>query len=375
MAYNVLKGAVEGSVDQHADQEIDGIKVFKSTISASVFYDTDAQSPCATLKDVAISEVIGTTKNGVLTLNGDNTARAHHNLTYDGKLLKVAHVSAATYTGSGIGLVDLPPNNFTGLIPADNLKIGPGLQVVRGSLQPKVGGALQNGEQGLSINLGVNGGISVKDNKLTLDASKSPSITHGGQNLSDQDTILVGDADRIGIWHTTLSNLYDNYVSNKIPHPAGAPSEIQFKGKRGFSSSPKLSYCTDKEALKVEGKVIATAAFIEGELKCTGAVIQNISKITSKTYEVGPTDYTLICDSIKNSMTITLPPACNNTGRVLNIKKVNTDKYNLRSYPIRIKTTEGTIDINDEIILKTNYASRNLQSDGENWWIIGSKGT
>ena len=37
MAYNVLKGAVEGSVDQHADQEIDGVKVFKSTISASVF--------------------------------------------------------------------------------------------------------------------------------------------------------------------------------------------------------------------------------------------------------------------------------------------------------------------------------------------------
>jgi hypothetical protein len=47
MAYNMLKGAVEGSVDQYGDQEIDGIKVFKSTISASVFYDTDAQSPCA----------------------------------------------------------------------------------------------------------------------------------------------------------------------------------------------------------------------------------------------------------------------------------------------------------------------------------------
>ena len=48
MAYNVLKGKVEGSVDQHADQEIEGVKVFKNTISASIFYDTDAQSPCAT---------------------------------------------------------------------------------------------------------------------------------------------------------------------------------------------------------------------------------------------------------------------------------------------------------------------------------------
>ena len=45
MAYNVLKGSVDGSVDQHADQEISWVKVFKNTISASVFYDTDAQSP------------------------------------------------------------------------------------------------------------------------------------------------------------------------------------------------------------------------------------------------------------------------------------------------------------------------------------------
>ena len=57
MAYNVLKGLVEGSVDQYGDQQIEGVKVFKSTISASVFYDTDAESPCATLKDVGIKKV------------------------------------------------------------------------------------------------------------------------------------------------------------------------------------------------------------------------------------------------------------------------------------------------------------------------------
>ena len=32
MAYNILKGTVDGSVDQHADQEIGGVKVFKNTI-------------------------------------------------------------------------------------------------------------------------------------------------------------------------------------------------------------------------------------------------------------------------------------------------------------------------------------------------------
>ena len=375
MAYNVLKGPVEGSVDQHADQEINGIKVFKSTISASVFYDTDAQSPCATLKDVAISTVIGGTKNGILTLNGDNTAKIYHSLTYDGKSLTTKHVNAESYSGSGRNLTNIPTNNFDGLIAGENLKLGPGLQVVRGHLQPKVEGAIQNSDEGITINLGINSGLSVKNNKLSIDVAKAPSITANGQNLSDQDTILVGDADRPGIWHSSLSNLYENYISNKIPHPAGAEAEIQFKGKRGFSSSPKLSYSTAKETLKVEGRISANTATIDGELKCGGAVNKNISKINSKTYEVGPTDYTLICDTVKAPMTITLPPACNNTGRILNIKKVNTGKSNLRSYPIRIKTSEGTIDINGEIILKTNYASRSLQSDGENWWVIGSKGT
>ena len=54
MAYNVLKGNVSGSVDQHGNQEIDGIKTFLNVVSASMFYDTDAQSPCATENNVAI---------------------------------------------------------------------------------------------------------------------------------------------------------------------------------------------------------------------------------------------------------------------------------------------------------------------------------
>ncbi len=69
MAYNVLKGVVEGSVDQHADQEIGGVKVFKNTVSASVFWDTDAQSPCATMKDVAIKSIVGGGNACVLTFD------------------------------------------------------------------------------------------------------------------------------------------------------------------------------------------------------------------------------------------------------------------------------------------------------------------
>ena len=89
MAYNVLKGIVEGSVDQHADQEIEGIKVFKSTISASVFYDTDAQSPCATVKDVALTKINGATKNSILVYNGAGEATVNYNLTFSDDMLAV----------------------------------------------------------------------------------------------------------------------------------------------------------------------------------------------------------------------------------------------------------------------------------------------
>ena len=39
-----------------------------------------------------------------------------------------------------------------------------------------------------------------------------------------------------------------------------------------------------------------------------------------------------------------------------------------------LKVAEGTIDLTDEVIIKTNYSSRTVQSDGNAWWVISSKG-
>ena len=106
MAYNVLKGTVAGSVDQYGDQEIDGIKVFKNTISASVFYDTDAQSPCATLKDVPIQKLSGGTLNAMITYQGEREAKTEYNLTFDGTTLKTKEVRAERLFGSAEGLTN-----------------------------------------------------------------------------------------------------------------------------------------------------------------------------------------------------------------------------------------------------------------------------
>ncbi len=375
MAYNVLKGTIEGSVDQHGDQEISGIKVFKSTISASVFYDTDAQSPCATLKDVGILHISGTPHNSLLVYTADQTARAPHNLTFNKDELTVPKIVANHFIGKGTLLKELPVDQFVGEIRAENIAHGPGLNNVRGKLQINAGLGIDTTADGVAVALTLKSGLSAKDKYLRVDPACAPSITEGGQNLSDGDMLLVGDESRASLHNTTLGNFYNKYISAKIPQPAGQPNELQLKGKSGFNSSPHLSFDAGKATLTVGGTVDASNIQAHGALVCKGSVVKNIKRITEEKYYVADDDYTLLCDSYSNAITMTLPPACNNRGRILNIKKVNTDKYNIRSFPVVVTVEEGIIDLNDQITLKTNYSCRTLQSDGENWWVIGAKGT
>ena len=88
MAYNVLKGTVEGSVDQHGDQEIKGRKTFRDPVTAFEFYDINSDSKVATLKDVAITKINGGAKNSILTYDEDTTVIARYNLTFDGTTLR-----------------------------------------------------------------------------------------------------------------------------------------------------------------------------------------------------------------------------------------------------------------------------------------------
>tara|TARA_R110002124_G_scaffold182178_1_gene349628 strand:- start:800 stop:1927 length:1128 start_codon:yes stop_codon:yes gene_type:complete len=375
MAYNVLKGLIEGSVDQHADQQIEGIKVFKSTISASVFYDTDAESPCATMKDVGITKVVGGRKNAILSYNGDSTATAHHNLVYDGETLDVRNLAAGTLTGCASGVWDIPADKFTEDIAANFIKHGRGLKNVEGILQVDPGDGIKIEDGNVDINLNLRSGLSIRSNQLYVDPSKAQNITQGGQNLSDQDLLLVADVSRGSLQNTTLNNLYKNYIDVKIPKAAGSRNQIQIKSDSGFSASPNLTFDGAKNKLNIDGIVVADRITSEGALRCEGAVYKGIVRVSEESYTITETDYTIICDTVENKITVNLPPACNSKGRVLIIKKANTNKYKINSHPIEVVAKESTIDIKDTMIIKMNYASRVLQSDGENWWSIGISGT
>ena len=375
MAYNVLKGLVEGSVDQYGDQQIEGVKVFKSTISASVFYDTDAESPCATLKDVGIKKVEGTRRHAVLTYDTDGIAKANYNLLYDGSTLDVKNITASSITGSASGITDVPVDMFTGQISANFMKYGAGLRNVEGELQVNPGDGIKVEDGNVDINLNLRSGLSIKSNQLYVDPTKAQNITQGGQNLSDQDLLLVGDVSRGTLQNTTLNNLYQNYIDVKIPKSAGAKNQIQIKADHGFDASPNLTFDVAKNKLNVDGIVVADRITSEGNLRCGGAVYKNIIRTTEETYAVSESNYTIVCNTIKNKITVNLPPACNNEGRVLVIKKANTDKYNIKSNVVEIVAKESVIDRSDIMTIKMNYSSRMIQSDGENWWTIGISGT
>lgn len=374
MAYNVLKGIVEGSVDQYGDQEIDGVKIFKNTVSASVFYDTDAQSPCATMKDVAITNIVGGGEGCLLTLENENTARANYNLTFDGNKLTTKLIYAEQFHGSAENLTKVPTNQFVGKIKGDSISVGGGLCSIRGDLQINAGAGITTDDGELSVKLSNTGGLSLRNSRLTIDPDKTDSIKLGGQNLSDNDLLIVSDTSHNNVAHTTLLNFYEGYIKNKTHLAAGAKGDLQIKDHSGLASTPKLSYDTSSDTLKVDGKINTDVLKVNKALQCEGAIYANINTIESRIYETQAGDYTLLCDTKQSPVTVMLPPACNNAGRIINVKKASSDKYKINSYPVILKVSEGTIDLTDEVTIKTNYSSRTVQSDGNAWWIISSKG-
>jgi hypothetical protein len=374
MAYNVLKGTIEGSVDQHADQEIGGVKVFKNTVSASVFWDTDAQSPCATMKDVAVKNINGQAKNGILIYDSEGTIKTSHYFDYENQTLKVKHLSATTVAGSGEKLTNLPTDRFDGEIDANFLNYSHGLQNVRGKLQLKTTDCINASQDGIGISLDSDSGLWLKRGKLSIDLTKTERIDSRGQNLSDDDLLIVSDISANKTNNTTLKNLYDNYISLKIPHAVGTIGSLQLKGKSGFESCTKLNYDISESTLAVEGKIKTKTIHAAKKLVCGGAVYHNIAKTSDSVYQVVEDDYTILCDSSNNKVVVELPPPCENQGRVIVIKKVNSDRYKLNSNTVEICCEESKIDLSDSIILKSNYSTRTLQSDGEAWLVISKIG-
>jgi len=373
MAYNVLDGKVDYSTTEHpelvdagANQIIKGTKTIVGTLLAK-----DGRE----IVPPAIAEIEGGMKNAILTYQSHQKAKAEFNLTFDGDTLKTKKVRAERFDGSGEGLSNLPANQFKGLVGANFLNIGHGLKDVRTRLQIDTADGLRADEDGLSIATLAKGGLSFRNKRLVLDPKNCPTIMDGGQNLSDEDLVLVHDLSRGDTRNTTLGNLFDGYIQTKLPQAAGPPNSIQLKASNGFAASSAFTFNPRANLLNVDGRVVTDSLTVTGKTDFEGPVAKNIKTVSIPDYEIQPGDYTVLCDTARHKVTATLPPACDNEGRVIIIKKINSDKFKLKSHLLTITTEEAEIDFKKSIEVKFSYSTHTIQSDGKKWWIIGKTGS
>ena len=384
MAYNVLKELLDKSVDQHADQEIDGVKVFINTISASMFYDTDAKSLCATENNVSIKKLSSETLNGVLTYQGDKIAKSNYNLMFDGKTLTTERISADYLTGSGQALTNIRGEAVIGKVSGDNIDTSHGLESHDSSLRVRGHEGIRATKDGVSVNLHPNSGLSFKSDKLCLDLRNCLDVREKGQNVSDSDIMVLYDITRGEVRHSTFKNLYEGYLNFKVPHAEGVKNSIQFKGTSGFAGNDNLTFDPASKLLSVRGKTKSVNAEIDrklevnGDLEVNGAMFKAIKTVTDPQYKFEDSDHTVLFDTSDNTITATLPLARDCNGRVLIIKKIcnETQKYRIASnYGLTIRTRGELVDFSHEIKIKSNYSTRTIQSDGNKWWIINRSGS
>jgi hypothetical protein len=384
MAYNVLKGAVEGSVDQHADQEINGVKVFKNTVSASAFYDTDDGLPCITEKNVAVTSLSNITKNGLMVYRGDKAASTHYNLTFDGNILRAHSAHIDSLTGNGAGLKGVPADQLSGKLPASFIELGPALISHRDYLKIKVSDGVKTSDAGLSVALSANSGLDFKNGNLTINPLGCPNVQVAGQNIDDRDLILLYDISEKQLKHTTFKNIYDGFLNTRVPNAEGTKNCVQFRGQRSFQGNEAFTFDPENSTLAITGRTksdvveVSSKLEINGRVDINGALYKNIVSVDSREYFFKKSDNTVLFDTSENAITAILPPASESRGRVLTIKKVALaeNKFKLKgSHRLIIAGDNDLIDFSKEVAITSNYSSRVLHSDGNKWWIINRCGT
>ena len=196
--------------------------------------------------------------------------------------------------------------------------------------------------------------------------------------------MLIHDTDRGEIRHSTLKNLYENYINFKVPHPQGPKYALQYKGQREFEGTPDLEFDPRSSTLDVDGSVsalklkVATRIESNGELRANGALYKGIKVVRSPLYDFEDTDNTVLFSPTSHKIVATLPLAKENVGRVITVKQIcaEDDRYKIaRTHGVTIRTDSGLIDFAQEVTLKSNYSIRTFHCDGSNWWIINRSGS
>ena len=163
MAYNVLRGTLEfsdtttGSIESMVDdwsvQTVAGIKTFSNTLSASAFWDTASETFVTT---PAIKTIASDGTGRVIISDGDGTATCYSTLTFTDNSL-----TASYYSGSGVGLTNIPPDQFSSALPAASIDYGNGLTASSDTMTVQGGDGITVDASGVAVTITSNGGAGI----------------------------------------------------------------------------------------------------------------------------------------------------------------------------------------------------------------------
>ena len=186
-------------------------------------------------------------------------------------------------------------------------------------------------------------------------ARMSGSLIQEGAVTTEQsgDLTVAGSSDLNG----TLD------VSGQVDLAASGVS-TSIRGGLTVDEASLFSYL-----LQVDGTLDCNStADFAGDVTFQSAHKINVVSISSSTYTVQSADYFLAADSTSNSITITLPAASTNSGRVIKIKDGGGNSH---SNNITItRAGSDTIDGNVSVVLESPYSGITLVCDGSNWFIL-----
>jgi len=113
------------------------------------------------------------------------------------------------------------------------------------------------------------------------------------------------------------------------------------------------------------GSTAVVKTVLRGDVHVGGSVSKSIETITAAaTLDI--THYTVLCDATAAAFTVTLPAASGATGRIYNVKKIDSGANAVTVDADGAETIDGDLTA----IIGIQYTNIKIQCDGSNWYIL-----